>query len=53
MHKDEMWQAYAPNGEAIPEVGWDAALGNPEESGSEVIVGVAVVFLFRRSNEGT
>lgn len=47
MHKDEMWQVYAPNGEVIPGEGWDSALGNPEETGSDKIVGVAVVFLFR------
>ncbi|MBR2855754.1 hypothetical protein IKE99_02305 [Candidatus Saccharibacteria bacterium] len=35
MHKDEMWQTYAPNGEAIPGEGWDSALGNPEKSGSD------------------
>ena len=52
MHKDEMWQVYAPNGEAIVGEGWDSALDNPEKTGSSAIVGVAVVFLFRRSSEG-
>ena len=52
MHKDEMWQTYAPNGEAIPGEGWDSALGNPEKSGSDKIVGVAVVFLYRYNIEG-
>ena len=52
MHKDEMWQIYAPNGEPIVGEGWDSALDNPEKVGSDVIVGVAVVFLFRKSSEG-
>ncbi len=52
MHRDEMWQIYAPNGEAIPGEGWDAALDNPEKTGADAIVGVAVVFLFRRSSDG-
>ena len=47
MHKDEMWQVYAPNGEPIDNVGWDSALDNPEKTGAKEIVGVAVVFLFR------
>ena len=52
MHKDEMWQVYAPNGEAIPGAGWDSALDNPEKTGSDKIVAVAVVFLFRKNEEG-
>lgn len=52
MHKDETWQVYAPNGEAIFGSGWDSALDNPEKTGSDVIVGVAVVFLYRHSDEG-
>lgn len=52
MHRDEMWQVYAPNGEAILNEGWSAALDNPEKTGADAIVGVAVVFLFRRSDEG-
>lgn len=52
MHKDEMWQVYRPNGEAILGASWDSSLNNPEKSGSSDIVGVAVVFLFRRSTEG-
>ena len=52
MHKDELWQAYAPNGEPILGVGWDSALDNPEKSGSDVIVGVAVIFLYRRNLDG-
>ena len=52
MHKDEMWQVYAANGEAISGEGWDSALGNPEATGADKIVGVAVVFLFRVSNAG-
>ena len=47
MHKDELWQVYAPNGEPIVGEGWDSALDNPEATGSDAIVGVAVVFLYR------
>ena len=47
MHKDELWQIYAPNGEPIADAGWDSALGNPEVTGADEIVGVAVVFLYR------
>lgn len=53
MHKDEKWQVYAPNGEAIPGEGWDSALNNPEENESSEIVGVAVVFLYRILSGGT
>ena len=52
MHKDELWQVYAPNGEPIEGKGWDSALDNPEVSGAEEIVGVAVVFLYRHSETG-
>ena len=52
MHKDEMWQVYAPNAEPIPGKGWDSALDNPEVSGSDAIVGVAIVFLYRINNDG-
>lgn len=52
MHLDEMWQLYAPNGEAIPGAGWESSLGNPEKSGSDKIVGIAVVFLYRINSEG-
>ena len=52
MHKDEKWQVYAPNGEPISGEGWDAALGNPEVTGSDKIVGVAVVFLYRKIDDG-
>ena len=52
MHHDEMWQIYAPNGEPIEGAGWDSALDNPEKTGSDVIVGVAVVFLYRRRDDG-
>lgn len=51
MHKDEIWQVYAPNGEPIVGSGWDAALDNPEKSGSDKIVGVVVVFLYRHSSD--
>ena len=52
MHKDESWQVYAPNGEAIPGEGWDSALGNPEVTNADAIVGVAVVFLYRFDVDG-
>ena len=52
MHKDEKWQVFAPNGEAISGEGWDSALNNPEKIGSDAIVGVAVVFLYRRLDNG-
>ena len=52
MHHDEVWQVYMPNGEAIPGEGWESALGNPEETGSDKIVGVAIVFLYRRNTDG-
>ena len=51
MHHDEMWQVYALNGEPIPGEGWDSALGNPEDSGSDKIVGVAIVFLYKITEE--
>ena len=47
MHKDELWQTYMPNGEPIDGEGWNSVLDNPEVSGSDAIVGVAVVFLYR------
>lgn len=47
MHKDELWQIYFPNGEPIFGEGWKAELGNPEVTGADAIVGVAVVFLYR------
>ena len=49
MHRDEMWQVYAPNGEPIPGEGWDSSLDNPTES-SDKIIGVTSVFLFRQNN---
>lgn len=51
MHTDEMWQLYYPNGEPIVGLGWDSARDNPEPPDTE-IVGVAVVFVFRVSDEG-
>ncbi len=52
MHKDEKWQVYHPNG--LPKVneGWNAAVGNPEEVGSDVIVGASVVFIYRVDDAG-
>ena len=52
MHKDELWQLYAPNSLPITGKGWDSALDNPEVSGSDAIVGVAVVFLYRFNEKG-
>ena len=52
MHKDELWQVYAPNGEPIDGKGWDSALDNPEKTGAKAIVGVAVVFLYRVNSDG-
>ncbi len=52
MHKDEIWQTYYPNGEPIPGVGWSAGLNNPEVTGADAIVGVAIVFLYRHSRDG-
>ena len=47
MHKDELWQLYYPNGEPIVGEGWDSVFDNPEKTGSDAIVGVTVVFLYR------
>ena len=52
MNKDEVWQLYYPNGEPIVGEGWDAGLDNPEKTGDAGIVGVAVVFLYRRGKDG-
>ena len=52
MHKDEIWQVYGLNGEVVPGEGWNSALGNPEETGSPKVVGVAVVFVWRKNAEG-
>ena len=52
MHKDETWQVYGLNGEVVPGEGWNSALGNPEETGSPKVVGVAVVFVWRKNMEG-
>lgn len=51
MHTDEMWQLFYPNGEPIPGAGWESARDNPGEDDTE-IVGVAVIFIFRRNSEG-
>lgn len=50
-HGDEIWQLYYPNGEPIADEGWDAKRDNPTEADEE-IVGVAVVFIFRKNTEG-
>ncbi|MBR6505537.1 NUDIX domain-containing protein [Candidatus Saccharibacteria bacterium] len=52
MHHDEMWQVYRPNGEPVVGEGWDSALGNPEETGSDKIVGVSVIFVYRLNDAG-
>lgn len=52
MHKDELWQIYAPNGEVLVNEGWKSALGNPELCGSDAIVGAAIVFLYRFNGKG-
>ena len=52
MHNDEMWQVYAANGEAVPGEGWDATLDNPEKTGSDKVVGIAIVFLYRLNDSG-
>lgn len=51
MHKDEIWQLYYGNGEPIKGEGWPAAKNNPTGDDTE-IVGVAIVFLFRKNKEG-
>lgn len=48
MHKDEVWQAYAPNGEPIEGKGWQAALGNPIAPELKTIIGVAIVIIYRK-----
>ncbi len=52
MHKDEIWQLYSKNGEPIPGEGWEASRGNPEVTGDDGIVGVSIVFLYRRGKDG-
>lgn len=49
MHHDELWQLYYNNGEPIPGVGWESARNNPRGDDAE-IVGVAVIFFFRKKN---
>lgn len=52
MHKDEVWQVYRPDGEPIVGEGWRAALGNPVRTGSDKIVAVAVVIVYRHGANG-
>lgn len=52
MHHDELWQLYYKNGEPVSGEGWDSARDNPEKSGSDKIVGVAIVFLYRVRDDG-
>lgn len=51
MHKDEIWQLYQSNGEPIVGEGWPAIKNNPAGDNTE-IVGIAIVFLFRRNARG-
>lgn len=51
MHKDEIWQLYYHNGEPIDGEGWLARKDNPNGKDTE-IVGVAVVFLYRKNSKG-
>lgn len=48
MHKNEKWQLYYSNGEPIEGAWWDSTRDNPEDPDTE-IVGVAVVFVFRKT----
>ena len=52
MHRDEKWQVFAVNGEPVDGEWWDAGLGNPEVTGSDKIVGIAIVFLYRKNEAG-
>lgn len=52
MHQDEYWQVYDKNGSPIPGEGWEAALDNPEKTGSDKIVGAVLVFLYRINDAG-
>ncbi len=52
MQKGELWQVYKQNGLPLAGEGWDSALGNPEENGADVIIGVSVVFLYRLNEAG-
>lgn len=52
MHQDEIWQVFWKNGEPVVGEGWEARLGNPEVTGSEKIVGVAIVLVYRRNADG-
>ena len=52
MHSNEVWQQYYLNGEPIVGKGWEASKDNPEKSGGDEIVGVAIVFLYRRGANG-
>lgn len=51
MYHDEIWQLYKKNGEPIPGAGWEPTKDNPTGDDDE-IVGVAIVFLYRKSPEG-
>lgn len=51
MYHDEIWQLYKKNGEPIPGAGWEPTRDNPTGDDNE-IVGVAIVFLYRKGPEG-
>ena len=51
MHKDEKWQLFCENGEALSGEWRSAELDNPRE-GEDDIVGGAVLFLYRLNDAG-
>jgi 8-oxo-dGTP pyrophosphatase MutT (NUDIX family) len=51
MHHNELWQLFSPNGEPIPGVGRESAIGNPDGKDADII-GVAIVFLYRVNQNG-
>ena len=51
MHRDELWQNYAKNGQPIRDGGYPANLDNPP-FGSDKTVGVCCVLLYRQAEQG-
>ncbi|MDO4987100.1 MAG: NUDIX domain-containing protein [Candidatus Saccharibacteria bacterium] len=51
MHRDELWQNYAKNGQPIADGGYPASLDNPP-FGTDKIVGVCCVLLYRQTEQG-
>ncbi len=51
MHRDELWQNYAKNGQPVTDGGYPASLDNPP-FGSDKIVGVCCVLLYRQTAHG-